>query len=301
MIAPRIESVRVRLLADHRALIAELERAARQMRRRTDERAVHDVRVAIRRLESALDLLKPLTRPRARRRARRALRSLRRSLAPARDVRITLQLLADRQAGFPPAARVLSQQLEERLGSRLHVLERRAARRCARAEIDRVRRRFERVWREPPFAEVADPALLEPAHARLTRRAARAVAALERATAEAEPGALHDARIQAKRWRYALERHAAATADSDRSDQRWLKQIQDALGEIQDFTILRERVKRLSGQSAGRASDAAALRLLLESCETDRDRAVLEFRRLAITRDHGRQPPPPAVAPFQRF
>ena len=304
MIAPRIENVRARLAADQQRLIAELERAARQARRRSDERAVHDVRVATRRLDSALDLLKPLTRRRDRRRARRSLRSLRRSLGPAREVRIALQLLSARITRLPPAGRVLSARLEERLKQRLPILERRAARSCARPAIERVRRRFERVWQRAEFTDLPEDTILMAAHARLTRRATRAEAALSETLAgeRAEVEALHAARLEAKRWRYLLERHAVATADDDRSDQRWLKQIQDALGEIQDLAILRERATRMCGRDdAWTGPFPAALRVLLESSEAERDVSLETFRRLIATRVRAPKPPPESATAFPRF
>jgi CHAD domain-containing protein len=301
VIAPRVENVRASILADHLRLIGELERAARQARRRSDERAVHDVRVATRRLESALDLLKPVTRRRTRRRARRALRSLRRSLAVARDMQIAVGLLSDRLGELPPAARVLSVQFQERLKQRLSALERRASRVCGRREIDDVRRRFERVWRQPLFEGASEETLLEAAHARQVRRRARADAAIRDAVSrpDAEAEALHGARVHGKRWRYVLERHAAVTGDADRAEQRWLKQIQDALGALQDLSNFRERMSRMSRRAMANGASPAAVRALLESCDAGRGARLEEFRRLALSGDRGRKPPPEAAVSYQ--
>ena len=278
-----------RLATDRHWLLERLEGAVRHARRRSDPEAVHDVRVTTRQLEAALDLWRSILPPRRRQRVRRTLRRLRRALAPAREVRICLGLLDQRFGALDPEARVAAARLQDLLQRRLERLDGRAARRCARSDMERLRGRFERTWEATASVLGFGTAALEAARARLEVRRARARAALRAAVQDTADERLHAARLAVKRWRYLLERFAAAEPDVDRSEQRWLKSVQDALGRIQDLAVLRERITRMCppGAPPEATPSSGTLRSLVTGIDEERAERVREFGRLAAAAAHG--------------
>jgi CHAD domain-containing protein len=287
MIGPPAETVAARLASDRDRLLARFDQAARRTRRRADSGAIHDVRVAARRLEAELDVWRSSLPGRRRRRARRALRDLRRALGPAREAQIGLDLLHERLQRLPPEARVAAALVQERLQRRLEALERRATGRCGPRDAGRVRRRLERAWPHPSAALGAESLRLQDARSRVGARRTRALAALGQATIRSTDEALHDARIALKRWRYALERLAAVDPATDTSEREWLATVQDALGRIQDLAVLRAhsaRLKRLP-EVSGTPGGMEGLRGLLRALEEERTAHVSAFCRLAAWND----------------
>jgi CHAD domain-containing protein len=289
MIMPVREDAPTRLFEDGQRLLERLERAARGTRRRGDPESTHDVRVATRRLEAALDLWRSVLPGRRRRRARRALRALRRDLGPAREVEITLRLLRERFGALAADARIASTLLGDRLQQRAGRLEAQAARRCARRVVRRVRRRFELAWEGVVLDEGQGISFVEVGRARLARRRRRGRAALLEAAEGGINELLHTARVAAKRWRYMLERLAAADPATDTSEQVWLEAVQEALGRIQDLAVLRQRAVRLSPRLAPVDCGGSwePMRSLLEGLEVERAEVVRKFRRLAGTTARG--------------
>lgn len=100
-----------------RRLAYEVNRVARSGA--ADSGAVHDLRVAIRRLGRCLRAFAPVYPGRSWRRVRRALRDIMDSAAEVRDRDIALQLLRD--AGTPPAAPPLRQLAREREDAARHL------------------------------------------------------------------------------------------------------------------------------------------------------------------------------------
>lgn len=295
MIMPMPEDAPTRLIADGQQLLERLERAARRTRRRGDPESIHDVRVATRKLEAALDLWRSMLPRRRRRRARRALDALRRGLAMAREVEISLRLLRERFGTLPADARIASALLEDRLQQRLERLEARAARRCSRRVIGRVRRRLELTWQGVTVGEGPGISFLEVGRARLARRRNRSLAALSAAAQGDANEMLHTARVVTKRWRYMLERLAATDPTTDASEQGWLEAVQETLGRIQDLAVLRQRAVRLSPRLApgGREGPSEPTRSLLRSLEAERAACVKKFCRLAA------RPAPGSSRPFE--
>ncbi len=285
MTMPMREDMPAGLVADGQRLLGRLERAARRTRRRGDPESIHDVRVATRKLEAALDLWRAMLPRGRRRRARRALQALRRDLAAAREVGISVNVLRERFATLPAAARIAAALLQHGLEQHLERLEARAARGCARRVIGRVRRRFELAWQGAAAGEALGSAFLEAGRARLAQRRSRGRAVLREAVEGGANEQLHAARVAGKRWRYVLERLAAADPTTDVSERAWLEAVLDALGRIQDLAVLRERAVRLSPRLAPPGGEGSwePMRSLLESLEAERAEYVRRFRRLAAT------------------
>ncbi len=169
--------------SDREGLLERLAGAARRVRRRADADAVHDLRVAARQFEAALDLWRGTLRRRPARRARRALRELRRSLGPAREARASLALLNERAPHLSPEGRGVALQVMAGAQGRIERLDERAARLCGRGNTARLLRRIEQAWPGSMAAPRASATWLERAGARIGVRRARAEAALREAQA----------------------------------------------------------------------------------------------------------------------
>ncbi len=91
------------------------------------------------------------------------------------------------------------------------------------------------------------------ASAHLDRRARGLLVAIERTRVLYEPGRLHVARIALKRFRYAVELVAAGKGRSARRAIAALKAGQDVLGRMHDLHVLAEYVRADTNRSSGRA------------------------------------------------
>jgi CHAD domain-containing protein len=170
-----------------------------------DEEAVHDLRVASRRLTAALALWAPLLPARSARRARRRVRRLRRGLRAARDLEVASAGLATRLPHTDPGVRVAVEALAARLGRRLAAETLRARRLVTRDRLARIRRAVERAIarRDPAPRDLPALQALARAHVAAMRRAA--LEALAVAASHDMAPAWHRARLDIKRWRYATE------------------------------------------------------------------------------------------------
>jgi len=112
-----------RLMDDLSARTDALVAAAQRTRDRTGGDAVHDLRVASRRLSEALALWRELLAPEGARRARRSLRRLRRAVGPVRELEVNLDQLAASSEEAPViklANLILVQAIKDR-ASDIHV------------------------------------------------------------------------------------------------------------------------------------------------------------------------------------
>jgi len=268
---------------DVEGLLGRLTATARRMRSGSDPEAIHDLRVAARRLASALDVWRALLKRGARRRARRALRRLRRALGPVREAEVEAATLRERLENLPPAARDAATRLLASLERRIARGRPRAAERCAEDRIARIRRRIARAFARARTTEGG--ALLPSVAARLHARARGARDAVRAAAADPRDETLHQARLAAKRCRYALERLAAAGPPFDALTARAriepLVAVQEALGRARDLAMLRDRAQRYARKLgiAGHGAAASPLEPLLERLESERREALVLFMR----------------------
>lgn len=208
-------------------LAAKLVRHARAAHEGADG-AVHDLRVACRRIETWLRLW---SRHGDARVVRRGVRGVRRAAGRVRDDEVVAALLTSGQLG----ARVIPPSLRTRW---LAEIERRRAlqRLPAVARVVRVARAVER-W---AVALGAAPGRAGRAERRTRRWEGRARVRLAEALRDGGPGALHEARLAIKRWRYAAEAAGAAGVRSAAAAKRW----QRALGALNDRATLAAFVAR---------------------------------------------------------
>jgi CHAD domain-containing protein len=303
-----------RLADDLHARLATLESAARRVRQVHDDEAVHDLRVASRRLTAALALWAPLLPARPARRARRRVRRLRRELRTARDLEVARWGLAQRLPHADPAAKVAIEALAARLERRLATETLRARQLVTRERLLRIRRAVERAIERQAPTPLDLPALRAMArtHVAATRRVA--IEAMVTAVTHETPQAWHRARLDIKRWRYAtecarglLERAdpgraaigagpgGGATGAEEPTQGRLLdalKAAQESLGRVQDLVVLtgftRGRMHRAAAH--GRHAETAALARFIETLAAEQRQALADAYRLATTLSAGTAP-----------
>ncbi len=244
--APAIEHVRAYL----KAQLAEIERADPLIRSGDDPRAVHDFRVAVRRIRSVLKSTSALFDEDWLQALREELRWIAGELAPARDLDVLLARLA-KEAG--PAEAPVVKLLET---------ERRRAWKRARTALsgDRYLKLLDRIAAavEAPPVRQADLSLEAVAgrEFKKLRRAARKLG--PKASAEE----VHRARIRAKRARYAAELATPVAGKRARRFVKAAKQFQDVVGAHQDAVVAADRIHGVIERTKNVESAFAAGRLV---------------------------------------
>jgi CHAD domain-containing protein len=229
--------------------------------------AVHDARVAIRRLLALIDVLGSLPDAPRVEKARRRLRSALRRFGPLRDAQVLLDQVETLLPGSPDLARF-------RLDLRRKEARRRAvARRALRAKrIARLTRRFDRIAKR---LRESDGDAIARTLARATD-AARARVTDRRRTLDADrPETLHRLRIAFKRFRYLLEVADAAAGRDAPSRDRAMDEIQTVLGEILDLAVAERRL------AAWGRKHGASLQAALDSLRRRRGQVAEDFLRRA--------------------
>lgn len=235
-----------------------LKDARRRFLAGPDPDALHDLRVAIRRLRAAIGLFGPaIELPRRSRNDR--LRRLGRRLARLRDV----DILRGALAGDEAAAAGVAPSLLERLAADRVSASSRAERALRRGRTKRLLRGLARWERRPRFRVTPEDVIGTLLPARLQQRA-QAFAAhpgwdlkirrdddgrLEDAEQALDREQLHDVlhelRRRAKRLRYELEIAGPLLGRDEAPAIDYLRDIQDALGELQDLRVIDATLDRL--------------------------------------------------------
>ena len=270
MVAGPLLSRRVRELfrVYPKALVGEIE-------------AIHDLRVAARRLRSALSLL--VEKPRGRRAARadRTLRDLARAAGRGRDLDVVLEILESIPSALDEGALRLRRALRASRG-RARVLSREA---LLDLDIARLRRDLRAL---AASTHVDRPAVAERVAA--LRQCEEAIVSRELGAARAHPSAeaLHGVRRAARRLRYAAEiSDLVEGADSGGVD-RW-RRLQTLLGDIQDRHVLGvwlTAAERRARQRGDATLAAAATRTLyrVRRDAASRTRAFLASKAAPISK-----------------
>jgi CHAD domain-containing protein len=219
--------------------------AAERLKDPEDKEALHDFRVAVRRLRTTLRVYRPLLEGSVPRRLRRQLREVAAATNQARDAEVALAWLRPLTEQFSARNRAGLHWLIERIerGRAADLPRALAGARRTFGGVERKLRKGLAVYRraltgkgaapEARFAAVAAAALLDQAN-RVDRMLARVQGP--------DDDAVHQARIAAKRLRYQLEPVAAVLSGGDQLVRR-LRQLQDLLGEIHDLFELEDEVR----------------------------------------------------------
>jgi CHAD domain-containing protein len=246
--------------------------------------AVHDMRVAMRRLRSALVTFRPLLDRTVTEPLREELKWVGRILGDARDHEVIHQRLAAAVAREP--VELLLGPVVARIDSEMGKAYREAHDRSVEAmRSDRyfaIVDQLDALVADPPWTPVAQ----EPAHEVLPRRMrndwkrvrARVAAAETAPSSEDRDARLHEARKAAKRARYAAETLTPLYRGEAKQLAKALKRIQSVLGDHQDSVVTQQVLRRLGVQAHLAGENGFSFGRLhgLEQAEADRTRAEFE-------------------------
>jgi CHAD domain-containing protein len=218
-----------------------------------DDRAVHQARVASRRLRESVPVLSDGLKGSKANKARRKIRRLTGALGMVRELDVALQMLDELAADRVPRAAI------DEL--RAHVLAERQARReemlhrLEKIDTDKLSRRLASVV--TAVAEAQPAQWRQILSKRLLKRAKRVRTAVEEAGHLYVPERLHEVRIAVKKLRYGLELAADGGVRSAAPLVRRLKRIQEHLGRLQDLQVLRTHMAELQASNGTRVPHAA--------------------------------------------
>lgn len=233
------------------ALVAAVETLVRSdapLRLAPGADAVHDARVATRRLRSHLRTFLPVLDPDWARGLRERLRGLADGIGAARDADVLLARLERRAQTLPATDQGGAQTLLLRF----------------RAERDEAYTRMHALLRDPDYVRLLDEAIAAAAQPRFSPAAAAPAVEIVPAVVRdawkslrkpvrrrGRPPSdreLHGIRIKAKRLRYAAEAVAAAGDSHAARIARRAQALQDVLGEQHDAVVVCERLRERAGE-----------------------------------------------------
>ena len=230
--------------------LAEADEAFPRLLRGDDPEALHDFRVGLRRLRSALRSYAPELHGGLSRKLRRKLRRLARATGASRDAEVHEAWLAGERESLGPAEQAGATYFARRLAADRQEADAELADEVI-ARFPKLRRRVARALRR--YTTTVDverpdgPATFGESSARLLRALAADLESHLGAVASADDvEEAHEARIVGKRLRYAVEPLAPFLEDAPPIVKR-LKRMQDALGELHDAQLFGAEVAALCG------------------------------------------------------
>lgn len=242
------------LVAYLRVQVQELRRSEPRVRRQEPD-SVHRMRVATRRIRSALATYQALLLPGSVQVLRDEVTWLAGALAGARDVEVIGSRLLDLVQGAPSG--LLPGPVPQRIDEYLA-----AAREQANAAVQQTleEQRYqlllealEALVTSPPLAAVASAPAGKTAGAMIRREARKLRMAVEDAQTTTgrsrRDSALHEARKKAKRLRYAAEAAAAAGGERVARLAAAAQNVQTILGQHQDSVITQDVLHRLGAEA----------------------------------------------------
>jgi len=229
-------------LEDRRQIfLRQLARA----RRRATEPAIHDLRVALRRLIAALDLAAVVVPGTGIRKVRRSLRSSLKQFNTLRDVHIALLAMRGMRSVAPPV---------RSYSASLRVRERSLLRECAGTlrsmdvrDLDRELARIQQTLLTLGTDRRLDALTGAMIKGNFARTVARAIV-LERAVTAADASSVHRLRVAFKRVRYASEILAPLLPWITRVRRKWMQAYQTMMGEVQDCEVMLAGVRRFAAR-----------------------------------------------------
>lgn len=223
-------------------LIDEAVAARTRLEAGSDDEALHDFRVALRRLRSVMQAFRPYIDPQVSRKLRRRLRNLARATNSARDTEVQVLWVEARREALTPMERVGAKWFLERL-----IEKREEDYELSLQAIDRRFPKIERRVRKSLRAAAADPEVKSSEHPNFALALEALIgdhtATLERRLAAVggpgDEAAAHATRISAKRLRYLMELVEREVRPA-KSAIKYLKDIQDILGDLHDAQVVIE-------------------------------------------------------------
>jgi CHAD domain-containing protein len=249
-----------------------LQRQSRALKRhlpgaiKGDDRAVHQARVASRRLRESVPVLSAGVKGSKANKARRKIRRLTGALGMVRELDVTLTVMDELAAsGEVPRAAIDA--------LRAHVLTERQQRRDVMLERldgvdgEKLDRRLASVCEALGQAETEQ--WRQVLGKRLLKRSKRLTAAVGEAGHLYAPEALHAVRIAAKKLRYGLELAAGGGIKAAAPLVRTLKRVQEMLGRLQDLQVLLEHVAIIQAGANGHRVPRATFDTLAHRIEDE--------------------------------
>ncbi len=211
-----------------------------------DVQAVHQARVATRRIREALPLV---ARGRTGKSLKKSVRKLTRALGPVRELDVALMNLDQfRTSGDVSEAAVarlrqLITEERQRLGAEMV----RLISHFNQAKFQK--KAIEAAARGPESSGTRDPRRIAAALSRAARRAEGLRAAMDNAAGIYLPDRLHRVRIAVKKLRYGLEIAQDLSGSRATARIRTLKRVQDLLGRMHDLEMLIARTRAIQSRA----------------------------------------------------
>jgi CHAD domain-containing protein len=209
-----------------------------------DREAVHDLRVATRRLREALPVVGVADADAPARKARRTARRMTRTLRDVRELDVCFQLL-DELARTKTAPLLALGRVRTRLSAERAREWRRVLDHSGRLDPERLGRRVDRTT--AALSSVPRDGWRANLSKRLALRANLVRRALDDAGNVYSRSQLHRVRLSAKKLRYALEVASGLGAGRNLVPlQRQLKRVQQTLGDLHDRAVLADHVREVA-------------------------------------------------------
>jgi CHAD domain-containing protein len=264
---PARDAVRAHLARHTRRL-----RAADMMVRRDQPDAVHQMRVSARRLRSGLRVFRPLLDREWADALRDDLAWVAGELGDYRDTEVLLERLEQHLDRLPPGVdpQPARAHVEKVLTARLDAARDRALAMLDSPRYHELHMRLVHASADPVTTEVADlpgstvvPPLVEGAWKALAKKAGRLLADEVKLPGGAPDEEWHEARITAKKARYAAEAAAPVFGPEAATFAKQLARVTEVLGEHQDAAIASQRVIEIAADEGTSAAAAFGLGALL--------------------------------------
>ena len=214
------------------AFLGEARERAGRLGDPGDASALHDFRVSVRRLRSALRTWRDALGGAVRDKDLRRLRKAARATNDARDAEVLLAWIGRAAGTLPPAHRAAAEWLSRRLEPRTRGADLTVSVERFVEAADSLSRRLKR-QRPRSSGETFGEAIA----VRVREQAAAVSAWLARVETPADAPLAHRARIEGKRLRYLLEPLRDTPGVESADAVKALKELQDLLGELNDFRV----------------------------------------------------------------
>lgn len=256
-----------------------LESSSAAARTGEDVEALHDLRVASRRLRATVTLFADLLPGKRVKRSGKLLRKLTKLLGAPREWDVHAETLARLHAATPhDGERAATEHLLELVDARRGHERAEMTRKLGEIDLDKISRDMR--WLSDHVATVGLPADLPHAAFDVLQPLAReAFSGIARLRERERPDDLHALRIQCKHLRYALELLEPAFCDGHAKLLSRCRQLQEVLGRHHDLVMLEELITRTLGRLSEHGRTALAEGLLgpLERLRSERREQYVEF------------------------
>lgn len=215
----------------------------RRSKRTFSEEAIHDLRVATRRLISTLMIVEMLIPDERVERMRRRLKRLFDACSPLRDTQVQLLALQPQVEKYPELETLVTI-LKVRERNLIRTIGKKAGR-VTTAKWSRTVGWVKQTLREQFSHPLMHEAATAVVHGAVARAFATAVFFKERVVA-AQPRTIHRARIAFKKFRYTMEALAPLLPELDKEQLKAMDTYQTRMGVIQDAEVLSGLVQRFA-------------------------------------------------------